>query len=355
MKVLHIIPTLGSGGAEKMLIDIIKEMVKQDITCELAILTSKENFFEEELLKLNISYYYGPTKKVYDIRNIFFIKELIKNNHYDYIHTHLFSPQLFTPIAIKLAKKNIPLITTEHSTHNRRREIQLFKQVDNWIYKQYKGIVAITEETKKAINIYLPYTKEKTIVIENGINLSNYKNADPIARKKLISNYKEGDVLVLMVAGMRNQKDPETLIRASKFLPSNYKILFVGDGERMAEVQAYSKRYGSTSISFLGSRTDVASIMKAVDIFVLSSKWEGFGLVTIEAAATGLPVIASNVGGLSEVVKEIGGEVFEPYNEEELASKILNAKSILIKESKLDKYKIQNTVREYIKLYQSLN
>ena len=125
----------------------------------------------------------------------------------------------------------------------------------------------------------------------------------------------EGEKIVLMVAAMREQKDHETLIRASKLLPQEYRIIFVGEGERMEEVQNYARENGSASILFLGRRADVPSIMKASDVFVLSSKWEGFGLVVVEAAATGLPVVASDVDGLNGVVKTIGGQVIEQFNE----------------------------------------
>lgn len=75
-----------------------------------------------------------------------------------------------------------------------------------------------------------------------------------------------------MVAARREQKDQETLIRASKLLTSEYRMIFVGDGERMEEVKQYAKDYGADNILFLGNRKDVPAIMKTVDIFVLSSK-----------------------------------------------------------------------------------
>ena len=126
MKILHVIPNMQSGGAEKMLVDIVEEMQLKKHHCEVAILTKTNNFFGEQLEKLNIPIYYGENSKVYTLKNIYFLMKIIKKNDYDVIHTHLFGPQIFTPIALKLAFKKIPLITTEHSTHNRRRENRFF-------------------------------------------------------------------------------------------------------------------------------------------------------------------------------------------------------------------------------------
>lgn len=351
MKVLHVISTLGSGGAEKMLLDIVREMQKQNVNCEVAILTKSQNFFGQELEKFNIPNYYGPTKKVYSFKNIRFLKKILKENNYDCIHTHLFAPQLFIPIALRLANKSIPLITTEHSTHNKRRERKIFYLLDTWMYNKYSRIIAITVDTKNNLNTYLPSTKNKIEIIENGIEVAQYQNASPLKRERIAEDLKMDEKIILMVAAMREQKDHETLIRASKILPDNYRVVFVGDGDRMDEIKKYAMKYGRNSILFLGRRTDVPSIMKTSDVFVLSSKWEGFGLVVVEAAAAGLPVVASDVGGLSEVVKIVGGQVFEPFSEHDLAKKIIEAIEFKKEDYNVSKYTIQTTVKKYIKLY----
>lgn len=355
MKVLHIIPSLASGGAEKMLVDIVKEMKKENIEIEVAVLTQKDNFFGNKLSKLNIPIHYGPTEKVYSIKNIFFLSKLVRNNNYDIIHTHLFAPQLFVPIALKIGNnKDIKLITTEHSTHNRRRDKKIFFQLDRWMYRQYDSIIAITNGTKNELFGYLPETYNKTIVINNGIDINQYRYAKPLKSLKEDYQIPKENKLVLMVAAMREQKDHETLIRASKLLPDDFTVIFVGDGERFQKVKEYANLYGK-NIVFLGKRSDVPSIMASSDIFVLSSKWEGFGLVVVEAAASGLPVVASDVDGLREVVQDIGGTLFEPGNEFELAKKIIeiienNNKRYTI----YSKYTIQDTVKKYINIYKSI-
>lgn len=356
MKVLHIISTLSSGGAEKMLIDIVREMKRQNINCEVAVLTKKNNFFGEQLTALNIPVYYGKTNKVYSVKNILFIRDILKNNKYDCIHTHLFSPQLFTIIAMMLTKYRYPLITTEHSTHNRRRSMKLFYLLDYWMYKKYNGIIAISNGTKEQLSAYLPDTFKKTVVIENGIQIEKYKYAKPYSKIKLHPSLNKDDKIILMVAAMREQKDHETLIRASKILPDNYRVVFVGEGKRFSEVKEYASKYGRNNIIFLGRRNDVPSIMASSDVFVLSSNWEGFGLVVVEAAAAGLPIVASNVDGLNQIVRDLGGYLFEPGNEVDLAKGILVAvdSKIKLNQENLNKYSIKKTVASYVEFYKKV-
>ncbi|MCZ8532011.1 glycosyltransferase [Psychrobacillus psychrodurans] len=358
MKILHIITTLSSGGAEKMLVDLIVEMKKQDVICEVAVLTKKDDFFSERLLEHDVKIYWGPTEKVYKVKNIFFIRNILKANYYDAIHTHLFASQLFIPIAIKSLFCSSNLVTTEHNTQNKRRNNRIFFILDRWMYKQYDKIIAITNATKDSLAEYIKETEYKTIVIENGIDLQQYEVATTHDRTSIVSSINESDKIILMVAAMRKQKDHETLIRASKMLPECYQIVFVGDGERLDEVKEYAIQYGNSRIHFLGRRTDVPSIMKAADIFVLSSRWEGFGLVAVEAMATGLPVIASDVPGLRDVVRDAGGTLFEVGNEQDLAKKIITIahnSPILEKSFNVNKYSIINTVSMYIDVYKNLN
>lgn len=355
MKVLHVIPALGSGGAEKMLLDLTKEMKDSGISCEIAILTKKDNFFAQELYNLNIPIYFGGEKGIYKLKNILFLKRLIKKGKYDIIHTHLFSSQLFTPVAGILARIKVPLITTEHSTHNRRRDKRIFYPVDYWLYSKYKKIIAITDAAKANLNNYLPFTKKNSQVILNGVEITHYKNAVALSKDELIPGSIDSDKFIVMVASLRSEKDHETLIKASNYLPENYKIIFIGDGEKMDDLKIFALKNSRSQIYFLGKRKDVAEILKTSDLFVLSSNWEGFGLVVVEAAASGLPVVASNIEGLNSVVQEVGGALFEPRNEQDLAKKILKSmESNSMNYNKTEKFSISNTAKGYIKLYEEV-
>lgn len=354
MKVLHIIPNLGAGGAEKLLVDLVKYMSMENIECEVIILSTENHFHLNSFNEMNIKVYIAPNKNVYSMNNIVFIYKILKTHSYDIVHTHLFAAQLFTPLAKFFARNSAVFLTTEHSTHNKRRDVKPFRILDYFMYKSYDGIISITKETNDNLNSYLISTKNKSNIVENGIDLNNYYEAKPLPLDLIDKRLKSSDKIILMVAGMREQKDQETFIRASKYLPDKYKLVLVGSGEREAEVHEYAKDYDN--IFFLGERYDIAELMKSSYCFVLSSHWEGFGLVVIEAAASGLPVIASNVDGLNSVVQSIGGNLFEPKNSKDLANKILEleSKEINIDRTNLAKYSVKKTVEGYLNYYRYL-
>src|SRR5690606_32844833 len=121
----------------------------------------------------------------------------------------------------------------------------------------------------------------------------------------------------------RSAKDQDTLIKAVAKLSGEFHLLLVGEGPRKHQCQNLSLELGiSNRVHFLGNRTDVPSILKAVDLVVLSSHYEGFGLAAVEGMAAGRVVIASNVEGLADVVRG-AGLVFEKQDATVLSNWIL--------------------------------
>jgi len=182
-----------------------------------------------------------------------------------------------------------------------------------------------------------------------------------MASDRRIFGYNASDKLVVMVAAFREEKDQDTLINALSELDENYKLLLIGDGVRRDELQALVERLDLRSrVSFLGLRTDVIQIIKMCDVAVLSSHWEGFGLAAVEAMACGVPLIASNVKGLAQVVGD-GGLLFEKGNIKDLVGKIksLEDKSLYSKVSisgvrKATNFDISRMVNRSIEVYRSV-
>ncbi|OCS84236.1 glycosyltransferase [Caryophanon tenue] len=355
MRILHIIASLSSGGAEKLLTDLVVKMKKNKVECEVLVLTKHNNFFGEILHENNIPVYYSESPKIYSVQNILFIKKIIASNHFDIVHTHLYSAQLFSVIANMLNYNKSILVTTEHSTNNNRRNKKILRFLDLCMYRKYKKIISITPEVQNNLKKYLKLPSNNFEMIFNGIDLDKYYYAKAWQKEDIIEG-SEGEKWIIMVAGMRPAKDQETLIRASNYLPPNYRILFVGSGERKQQVEDYAKKYSSNKITFLGARNDIAELLKTSDLFVLSSHWEGFGLVLVEAAAAGLPVVASDIVGMGKVATAVGGYLFKPKDEQELAKVIEQAleEGPRINAEKLEKFSIENTVKGYLNVYDNL-
>lgn len=355
MKILHIINTLKTGGAEKMLTEIVPLMNKAGYEVDVLSFIGGETHFaillKDKGIKVFNLFKSGSTY------NPLIIIKLIKYvRQYDIIHTHNTSPQLFTAFVSILLRKHV-FITTEHSTDNRRRKNRLLKYLDKWMYSRYNRIISISDQVYLRLANYLPKLSNKISTIYNGIDLVKYKNASPL------QNIDRKRFIVCMVAGFRYQKDHETLIKAFSLLDKkHYELWLIGDGEKRSSIENLIKENELCSnVKLLGIRQDVPSILKSVDVVVQSSHIEGFGLAAVEGMASGKPVIASDVPGLREVVRDAG--VLVPHKDAESLAKIIES---LYVDPKLyrkistrcfnrsKEYNIVTTANNYIETYKSV-
>lgn len=316
MRILHVINTLSTGGAEKLVSEIVPRLVKFGNEVDVFVFDGNQTYFknilENEGIKV-ISYKRGC--KSYNPLVILKLIHLI--NRYDIIHTHNTSPQLFVALA-KLFYKTI-LITTEHSTTNRRRNKKIFLLIDRLMYNRYTKIICISEKTEELLRDYIPSIKNRLLTIYNGINTIRYNQATQLSENEK----KTTKFVVTMVARFSYQKDHITVLKAFAHLDkSQYELWFVGDGECREQIEVTIKHLGlSENVRLWGQRNDVHSIIQSSDIILQISNIEGFGLAAVEGMAAGKPVIATNIPGLSEVISG-AGVLVEPQNDLELTKAI---------------------------------
>lgn len=367
MRVLHIINSLGSGGAEKLIEESLPLMKKKsEFEFEILLLTDEKNVFESNLRNHGIPIYVLSLKKVYNPLNTFLIRKFIIKGNYDVIHVHLFPAQLWTALAVKTTFKNkIKLLTTEHNTHNRRREKKLLKYVDIFMYSQFIKIISISKKTEENLKSWLGANQSvshKFITIENGINIKRFKSAKPYRKSRLINGIGDNTKIVCMVGRFSEQKDQKTLIKAIGELTDNTHLILIGEGPSKLHLKEFSEKLAlQDRVHFLGFRSDVERVLKSSDIVVLSSNWEGFGLAAVEGMAAGKPVIATDVPGLREVVKD-AGILFTKGDYKELANKIswLNndssaySKTAYACQKRAQRYDIEIMVEKYLDVYRSL-
>lgn len=320
MKILQIISTLGIGGAERLVVDLSYQFKQnKNIEQEVYVLKRTNSFFEEKIESENIPISYSSRKSLYSLFHIVDIYRKVKD--FDIIQVHLFHAIYFVGLLKLCFRFAGKIILTEHNTNNRRRKYFIFKIFERFIYTKYRKIICITNETEKNLINWIPSIKNKTVVINNGINNKIFELSDNLDLRKMYS-LKPTDRLLLCVGGFRHQKNQELLVRSMKLLSDNYKLFFIGSGalekfnKNLTEELLLTER-----IFFLGMQSNVERYYKSCDLFVLPSKWEGFGLVAAEAMAAGLSVLVSDVPGLSNVVGNAGLK-FESENVKDLVEKI---------------------------------
>lgn len=320
MKVLQIINNLETGGAEKLLLEIIPLLVKKGVKMDLLLLNQIDSPFLQLLIDKNCCEIYSlDFKSLYNPMIIFKIAKYFKS--YDLIHVHLFPAQYWVVLAKIIAFSKIKLIFTEHSTSNRRIQNKAFIFFERIIYHYYSKVICITPEVKNVLENHLG-ASGKYVVIENGINLENIYSANRLTKNEIHPNINQDDKLLIQVSAFRKEKDQITLIKSLKYLPEHIKLILVGDGILRYQSEVTVKKMKlERRVFFLGTRMDVGQLLKTADVSILSSHWEGFGLVAVEGMAAGKPVVASNVAGLSNIVKG-AGVLFEKGKEKDLAERI---------------------------------
>ena len=316
MKILHVITSLRVGGAEMLMGSLLPQLKQKGYEVSLYVFWGIRTPISERLEAAGVSVIMGDeTISVYHPKHIFKLRQLLP--HYDIIHTHNTSPQFFSVIAN--LGIHIPLVTTEHSTNNRRRNIFCFRPIDKWMYQQYWRVVCISECCKKNLMDYVGMSTANVCVINNGIDVARFSNA--VASAEYNHQTLGAPYIVINVAGFRWEKDQATIIHALGRLPQTYHLLLVGDGEaeRVAACRQLSTDlHISDRVHFLGIRTDVGSLLKAADVVVMSSHFEGLSLSNLEGMAAGRPFVASDVDGLRDIVGGYG-VLFPHGNAEALA------------------------------------
>lgn len=358
MRVLHLINSLNTGGAEKLLLETLPIYNQKGNEVDLLVVDGTEYPFLMELKKQNCCTIYDLGKaSIYNPLLIFKIIPYLKK--YDLIHAHLFPSLYWLALAKVLSFSKTKIVYTEHSTNNKRRNNGLYQILEKFIYRIYSKIITIANEVDNNLKNHIGLSTTKIQLIRNGVNTEVYSNAEPYSKNVFFSN---NDTILLQVASFREAKDQPTLIRTMKRLPNNYKLLLVGEGPSLEGNKGLVTSLGlKNKVKFLGIRMDVPKLLKTVDIVILSSVHEGLSLSSIEAMSSGKPFITSDVPGLREIVKG-AGLLFPKGDEKELEKHILELsenqeyKDRIVKQciERAQEYDIKNMIDGYLTLYREL-
>lgn len=359
MKILHYINNLGSGGAEKLLTDILPALKNKSHEVELLIVNSNANIkkYEQALSDYNISIT-SLGVSLYNPLQIIKLVKIINNGKYDIVHAHIFPSQYWLAFASFFLNKKTKLVKTEHSVHNKRRNNKVFKILEKFVYKRYNRIIAITQEVNESIQRWIGKTV-KVETVYSGVNLKQIEK-----EKNLIVDIDFSNAInLLMVARFDfKAKDHLTLIKAFSILPENFILYLAGEGPNQINVKNEVNRLGlSERVIFLGMRPDVYALMSKVDLNILSTNYEGLSGVTLESLASGKPFIGSNVSGVKNVVPN-SSFLFPPKSPEILAQKIveviydseLSKKMVDLSLEFVKKFDQEVMVESYIRIYKEV-
>jgi glycosyltransferase involved in cell wall biosynthesis len=231
--------------------------------------------------------------------------KLIRGRRFDIVQTSLFFANLHGRVAARIA--GTPRIfSEEHNIYPWKDRHPVFKMSDRLLSGFSERIIACSDSVSKATARQEGIRLDKFYTIHNCIDFSKFDINRTKDELRAEYGFDSKEKLLGTVGALSEQKGHNYLLDALKImLAKNDKctLLVVGDGPLKNDLEAQADRLGiSENVRFMGCRRDVARILKTLDVFVLPSVWEGFGIAVLEAMYSGLPVVASCVDGIPEVV-----------------------------------------------------
>lgn len=315
IRVLYCIETIGSGGVEQTRLTLAKYLPKHKfelkITCSYASAEMKEAFNREgvELIPL------GSMKHPFDFRIHLRVQRVIKEFRPHIIHGGVFEGNSQASISGKLM--GVPIRILEETSDPKNRSAKatwLLKQYCNWV----DTIIAISPSVEKYLSGTAKISLKKIRKINNGVPIPELFEPEAICKLKLKLGIEEGEIVIGFVGRMYNDHKRMTdLLEAFYRLDfSHLKLLMVGGGRDFELVQDKIFELGlNEKVILTGFQKDPHPYYSIMDIFCVPSAREGFGLVAAEAMLHRLPVIASKVGGLRDIVQDgITGFLVPPFD-----------------------------------------
>ncbi|GHA22902.1 glycosyltransferase [Oceanisphaera arctica] len=291
---INIISYPKGGGAEFLVRELHKIYTSRDLNAYTIYLNGSTGGLEknESVLGLN------PRNPM----NIFYIRKLLKKlltstcNELT-VHVHLTWPFLYVTLA-SIGLSNVKLIYTEHNTTNKKRKIPLLWLLDRLIYARYTRIICISQGVHDSLAKWIgPKIAQRLVTIPNGSRI--YRLAERPSLQGRLPRF-------VSVGSLSSRKNFATAIRAIAQLRDEIECYtIIGEGpERSRLEQVIKSEKLENKVQLAGWSDAIEAHLHAVDIQLIPSLWEGFGLVAVEGMSTGLPVVASNVDGLREVLDE---------------------------------------------------
>ncbi len=353
MKIIQIMPDFGLAGAETMCENLSLELVKADHDVTIISMYDYHSPITERLEKAGIKVFYLNKKIGLDFSMIPKMKKIFKEIKPDVIHTHRNCPQYAIPAAIMAGVKH-----RVHTVHNvaDKENLKLARILNKFFFKHCNLIpVALSELIRNTIVEEYGLKNEQIPTIFNGINLSKCLPKE---------NYSvSGSFKILHIGRFSEQKNHMGLVQGYKLFCEKYpnsELWLIGDGEKRKEIEEYiQNECPELNVKFFGLQSNVYGYLNEADTFILPSNYEGIPITLIEAMGTGLPIIASDVGGVSDMIDEgKEGLLIQPTQKDIANSLLMVANSESLRKN-LGKNARQKSVlfsankmaEEYIRVY----
>lgn len=333
-KIVHIISNLSIGGAQLLLFDILKTL-QSETNYDITLITIDSGFYKEKFTSAGINvidiYSKGLVNPLIYLR----LKKFLSALKPHIVHTHLLKADFYGRLAAKrLGIKHIFSTchndSTVHITSVFSGEV-IFNKIDNWVLKYSNSkIVAISQNVKQYLLNRLDKNLHSRIkVIYNGIDIKKEEyilNDEEIKYFRNNLGFKVNDFVISVIGRLEEQKGHLPFLKSIiKLIPKfNLRIIFVGEGSKRKEIEKYVKEYNlEENVILTGFQSQPEKFFEISDLVIVPSLWEGFGIVVCEAMIKNKIILASNVGGIPEIIDDgITGFLYNLNDEKQMREKL---------------------------------
>jgi glycosyltransferase involved in cell wall biosynthesis len=304
LRILHLITTMPVGGAENLVLTTMRHLDPTRFSSVLCCIQDKGILGNEaENSGFQVVALDRMKRKHFDFQAITDIVEVIRREQADVIHCHLYHAALYGRLAAKRA--GVPCVVTAHNVYSNPKWHR--RLINRWLGRYTARIIGVSQPVGDDVLRYDRIAPEKLLVIPNGIDLAPMlQMLDHETAKKRLGLPACAPVIGC-VGRLEPQKGHRFLLEALAMLRKQRgdcpHLVIVGTGSALGSIRRQIESLSlEDRVHLLGTRRDIPEILAALDLFVLPSLWEGLPLALLEAMAAGVPVMASAVGGVGDVL-----------------------------------------------------
>lgn len=302
VRILHLFVTLPVGGAENLFLSILRRL-DPEIFSSVVCCIGERGVIGDQVAAMGIPLeeLHLMNKAGMDRRVVPALVDLIRRESIDLVHSQLYHANFYGRLAAR--KAGIPAVISIHNTYDKHK---LHRQIANWYLGHHTAaIVAGSEDIKRDVVRYDHVSPSLIKVIPNSVDLSRSVSTLSKLEARVRLGLAENDLVLGTVGRLEEQKGHRYLIEALALLRQRgmaARLLLVGEGRERPALEAQIANLGlEQQVMMLGTRNDLGDLFRAMDVFVMPSLWEGLSLAMLSAMAAGLPVVATSVGGVSQV------------------------------------------------------
>lgn len=373
IKILYIITKLELGGAQKQLVSLLRHIDKEKYS--LLLFTASDGLLLEEAMSIKgvqvqVSHFLErPINLFKDMLSLAEMYRFIKKNRIDIVHTHSSKAGLLGRIAARLARVQTIVHTVHGWSFNDFQSFaqrKLFISLERLCARFTHRFIVVCEHDRQKGLVNRIGTQEQYTLIRYGIKYEEFETKVPAIRRTL--GIRDDDLAIGMVSCFKPQKSPLDFVRLAHLVRQslpNATFVLVGDGVLRNSVRKLTHALGlDRRIILAGWRSDMPAVLSAIDVFVLTSLWEGLPIAVLEAMAASRPVIATDTGGIAELIVEgKTGFLVKPRDVKTMSEKV----SLLLRDARMrdatarnakrrlgDDFRLEHMIRRTQDLYSSV-